>query len=165
MPKYSWRGLAETIGIISIVVGLILVAYELRQNSQLMRAQVFNERSTQGIEVFLAVAESRELSEIDAELADAGFPDDPTAFSQLSSTQRRQYAWFVRANRFRIENALYQQLIGVMEYDRGHISGAKDLLKKYEAMGPDDTVVRGHASTGRLRRLLAQVEDMYEESI
>jgi hypothetical protein len=38
-----------------------------------MRAQVFNERSSQGLEVFLAVAENRELSEIDAKLTAAGF--------------------------------------------------------------------------------------------
>jgi hypothetical protein len=73
MNKYSLREIAELFGIFSIVAGLMLVAYELRQNSQLMRAQVFNERSSQGIEVFLAVAENRELSEIDAKLTAAGF--------------------------------------------------------------------------------------------
>lgn len=64
MNKYSLRGIAELVGILSIVAGLMLVAYELRQNSQLMRAQVFNERSSQGIEVFLRIGQRRDLHEI-----------------------------------------------------------------------------------------------------
>lgn len=47
MNKYSSREIAELVGIFSIVAGLMLVAYELRQNSQLMRAQVFNVRTRQ----------------------------------------------------------------------------------------------------------------------
>ena len=134
MDKISWRSFAELFGVFSIVAGLILVAYELRQNSQLMRAQVFNDRTSQGIEVFLAVAENRELGEIDKKLVEAGFPDDPTAVAQLSPVEMRQYAWFMRADRFRLENVLYQQLIGVMDYDEGHIQGAYALLKRYDGL-------------------------------
>ena len=34
MKSNSWKGFAEMIGIVAIVASLILVAYELRQNSQ-----------------------------------------------------------------------------------------------------------------------------------
>ena len=161
MEKYSLRDIAEFVGIFSIVAGLILVAYELRQNSQLMRDQVCNDRSEQGIEVCLAISESHEHSEIDSQLITSGFPDVATAYSQLSSLQKRQYAWFMRANRFRLENVLYQQVIGVMEYDEGHIAGANRLLNAYESMGPDGNPITGRDSTERLRRLVAQVEEMY----
>jgi hypothetical protein len=161
MSKYSLREIAELIGIFSIVAGLMLVAYELRQNSQLMRAQVFNERSSHGIELFLAVADNRELSEIDAILREGGFPDDPTAYSRLSDIQKRQYAWLLRADRFRLENILYQQVIGVMEYDDGHLRGAYGLLKRYEAVGSDKAQFDAHSPTQRLERLIAEVEEMY----
>ena len=161
MIKYSLREIAELVGIFSIVAGLMLVAYELRQNSQLMQAQIFNERSTQGIEVFLAVAESRELSEIDAMLTKAGFPDDPTAYSELNAIQKRQYAWFLRADRFRMENILYQQLIGVMEYDDGHLRGAYNVVKRYDAIGSGGAPFEGNRPTRRLERLIGEVENTY----
>ena len=164
MNKYSLREIAELVGIFSIVAGLILVAYELRQNSQLMRAQIFNDRSSQGIEVFLAVAENRELSEIDAKLRKAGFPGDPTAYSELSDIQKRQHAWFLRAERFRLENILYQQVIGVMEYDDGHLGGAYNLLKIYEAIESDGAPFGGHTPTRRMERLISEVEEMYGPS-
>ena len=118
MNKYSLREIAELVGIFSIVAGLMLVAYELRQNSQLMRAQVFNERSSQGIEVFLAVA----------------------------------------------ENILYQQVIGVMEYDDGHLGGAYNVLRRYEAIGSDSAPFSGHGPALRLERLIGEVEEMYGPS-
>lgn len=160
MKKYSLREIAEMVGIFSIVAGLLLVAYELRQNSQLISAQVFNERSTQGIEVFLAVAESHDLSEIDAKLRAAGFPEDPTAYLKLNDVQRRQYFWLLRAERFRLENVLYQQVIGVMEYDQGHLGGAYNLLAIYTAIGANgDAVDRG--ATRRLERLIGELEEKY----
>ena len=164
MKNRSWRDVADLIGVVSIVAGLILVAYELRQNSQLMRAQVFNDRSNQGIEVFLTISENPELSEIDALLADGGFPEDRTAYEQLSSIQKRQYLWLLRADRFRMENILYQQHIGVMEFDAGHIAGAYRLLERYDAIEPDVSTLTGRKSTERLRRLVADVEEMYGNS-
>ena len=164
MNKYSLREIAELVGIFSIVAGLMLVAFELRQNSQLMRAQVFNERSSQGIEVFLAVAESSELSEIDAKLIEAGFPENPTAYSELSDIQKRQYAWLLRADRFRLENILYQQVIGVMEYDEGHVGGAYNLLRIYDAVGSEGDPFGGHGATRRLERLIGEVEELHGPS-
>jgi len=161
MIKYSLREFAELVGIFSIVAGLMLDAYDLQQNSQLMRAQVFNDRSSQGIEVFLAVAESPELSEIDAKLTEAGFPNDPTAYSELSAVQKRQYNWLLRADRFRLENILYQQVIGVMEYDEGHLKGAHNLVKRYDAVGSNGAPFEGHSPTRRLDRLIGEVEEMY----
>ena len=162
MKNYSLREIAELIGIFSIVVGLFLVAYELRQNSQLISAQVFNERSSQGIEVFLTVAQSSALSEIDSKLRAAGFPDDPNGYSELNDVQKRQYSWLLRADRFRLENILYQQVIGVMEYDAGHLAGARNLVKTYEAVGENGDPFVGHGSTNRLERLIREVEETFE---
>ncbi len=163
MKRTNWKDSAELIGLLAIILGLVLVAYEIRQNTQMMRAQVFNDRSNQGIEVFLAIAENPALGEIDAKLLDGGFPKDPTAYSRLSPTQQRQYAWFMRADRFRLENILYQQQIGVIEYDEGHIMGAKNLIERYEALG-DNHVLSGWGDpTVRLRYLVNILEDRHKQ--
>jgi len=39
MKSTNWKDIAELIGIAAIVLSLILVAYEMRQNTQMMRAQ------------------------------------------------------------------------------------------------------------------------------
>jgi hypothetical protein len=45
-------------------IEIILLVAELNQNSVLMRTQIFNDRSGQGIDLFTAVADSPQLSEI-----------------------------------------------------------------------------------------------------
>lgn len=79
----------------------------------------------------------------------------------LSDIQKRQYAWHLRADRFRLENILYQQVIGVMEYDEGHLGGAYNVLKRYEAIGFDGAPYTGHGPAQRLERLISEVEEMY----
>jgi len=39
MNRSNWKDTAELIGVAAIVLGLVLVAYELRQNTLMMRAQ------------------------------------------------------------------------------------------------------------------------------
>ena len=56
-----WLTLGANFG---VLVGIILLIAELNQNSVLMRGQIFNERAGQGIDLFMSVAESPELSDI-----------------------------------------------------------------------------------------------------
>ena len=102
----KWLTLGANLG---VLVGIFLLVLEINQNTLLMRAQNFNDRTSQGIDLFVSVGESTELSEIDGLLASSGFPENSAAFSKLSLTQKTQYFWFVRADRFRVENLLYQQ--------------------------------------------------------
>ena len=104
----QWLTLAANFG---VLVGLILLIAELNQNSTLMRAQIFNDRASQGIDLFMTMADSSELSEIDGLLRSSGFPINAAAFSELTPTQKNQYYWLVRADRYRVENLLYQQLL------------------------------------------------------
>ena len=69
MAKESWKDRAELLGMIAIVVGLFLVAYELRQNSDLMRAQISMERASMAVESLTAIANDGELSRILAKLS------------------------------------------------------------------------------------------------
>ena len=147
-----WLTLGANFG---VLVGIFLLVTELNQNSYLMRAQIFNERSSQGVDLFMSMAVSEKLSEIDAILEESGFPNDPSALSELTPGQRNQYFWFMRANRFRIENLLFQQTLGIMEFDQGPISTGRTMVRRYEAFGDD-------LSYSRLVGLLDEVERMHE---
>jgi hypothetical protein len=154
-----WLTLGANLG---VLVGIILLVAELNQNSTLMRAQIFNERAGHGIAQFMTMAESSELSEIDGLLYVSGFPENAAAFSTLTSTQKTQYSWYLRADRYRVENLLYQQLLGVLEYDPGPVNSGRFLVSTYEAMHEDDFF--GEEPTiNRLRRLIAEVEDQHQQ--
>jgi hypothetical protein len=146
-----WLTLGANIG---VLIGILVLVAELNQNATVMKAQISNERSGQGIDLFMAIAESPELSRIDAMLQESGFPEDTSAVSDLSPAENRQYYWYLMAQRFRIENLLYQQSLGVV-VDPGPLLGARDLLPKLKAFG-----IAG--GSGRLEKLIAEVAEMHE---
>lgn len=45
MTHKNWKEAAEIVGVIAIVLSLIFVAYELRQNTLMMRAQITQSRT------------------------------------------------------------------------------------------------------------------------
>ena len=145
-----WLTLGANIG---VFVGVILLLIELDQNATVMKAQISNERSSQGIDLFMTVAESQELSKIDAMLQESGFPEDTSTVADLSPAEKRQYYWYLIAQRFRIENLLYQQYLEVVQ-DPGPLLGANELLPKLKAFG-----IAGR--TGRLEKLISEVEKLH----
>lgn len=147
----SWLTLCANFG---VLIGLILLLVELDQNATVMKAQISNERSSQGIELFMSVAESPELSEIDAILLSNGFPENDNAISQLSEIQKNQYIWFLKARQAHVENVLYQQALGVV-HDPVSISEAWELVRKLEVFG----LTQGRE---RIRNLIAQAEAFRE---
>lgn len=147
-----WLTLGANIG---VLIGIILLLQELNQNATLMEAQIWNERSNQGIAIFMSMATSAELSDIDVLLQEAGFPDDLTAMPELTPRQKRQYYWYLRAERFRIENLLAQQLLGLRAEDRGPAGAARELFPLLEAF-------EAKSFHGRLEALVDEVENLRE---
>ena len=154
-----WLTLGANLG---VLIGIILLIAELNQNSTLMRAQLFNERAGHGIAQFMTMAESSELSEISMLLYVAGFPENTAAFSQLSPIQKTQYSWALRADRFRVENLLYQQLLGVSDHDLGALGAARRVVSAYEAAYADD-YFDDDPPTRRLMWLISGVEEKYQQ--
>ena len=128
-----------------------------------MRAQIFNDRADQGIAQFMTMAESSELIEIDRILRSSGFPEDAAAFSKLSDKQKFQYYWLIRADRFRVENLLYQQSLGILEHDLGPVISGRNLIRKYDAMNEDDVFRERPLVVDRLRRLVAEAEEKQQQ--
>ena len=60
-----WLALAANIG---VLIGLILLVYEVRQNSGLMRAQISMERTNTNMQILTDIANGGELLPIDVKL-------------------------------------------------------------------------------------------------
>jgi hypothetical protein len=157
----QWLTLGANLG---VLIGIFLLIVELNQNSTLMRAQIFNDRTDQGIAQFMTMAESPELSEIGRVLRSSGFPDNASAFSKLTDTQKHQYYWLIRADRYRVENILYQQSLGILEHDLGPIISGRNLIRKYEAMNEDDLFSQRPLVVDRLRQLVSEAEERQRKS-
>ena len=149
-----WLTLGANIG---VLVGIFLLIAELNQNSTLMRAQIFNERASQGMYEFMTVAESPELSDITSLLVESGFPEDLSAWSELTRIQKSQYRWYLRSERFRIANLLYQQTLGILEYDPGPVQAGHAIIRRYDAVG-------GYGGYERLERLVSEVEKLHQDA-
>ena len=125
-----WLTLGANFG---VLIGIILLLVELNQNATIMKAQISNERASQAIDLFLSIAESQELSSIDARLNASGFPGDPRAIESLNPIEQHQYKMYLRAQQYRIENVLYQQALGVVS-DPEAVARAKEFLPKFQAV-------------------------------
>ena len=146
----KWLTLGANVG---VLIGILLLVYELNQNSELMRSQISNERSSQAIEMWLSVVESDELSEVLAILGSP--PPYAVDVSSLSPSQFEKYKAFLRAQRFFHENMLQQQALGHF-YDIGQLRGARDnllpALKQFDVVGGPE-----------YEDLIEQVEKIHEE--
>ena len=92
-----------------------------------------------------------------------GTPQNAIAFANLSRIQKNQYRWFVRTDRYQIENILYQQTLGILEYDPGPVVVGCQILRQYEIMFEAGLFGENPLGLGRSRRLISQVEEMKPE--
>lgn len=62
--RLSWRGIGEGIGVIGVVLSLVFVGTEIRQNTLASRAQARQELAAQNWDFLLRLAEDDELAEL-----------------------------------------------------------------------------------------------------
>jgi hypothetical protein len=89
MATRNWREIAELVGIFAIVVSLILLGYEVRQNTLAVRATAIQDATILGRQQILALAMDAELAWIDR-IGDA----DP---ANLNPSEAYRYFWFNRS--------------------------------------------------------------------
>ena len=89
MKNTNWRDVAEIVGIVSIVAGLILVAWEIRQANNIAKAQMVMELATQANEFVGSMYKNRDV----AELAGAMSDPDHTDFTETQKTMMSGVAW------------------------------------------------------------------------
>ncbi len=89
MKTKIWRTLAEIIGVLSIVTGLLLVAWEIRQANKIARAEIVQTLSQQYNEFNQARFESAEVAELSLMLMR---PED-YSLSEIDKSRISGVAW------------------------------------------------------------------------
>ncbi len=98
-----WLTLTANLG---ILIGLVLLIVEIRQNSQLMRAQINMDRTTSSIETLINVANGGAIATIQAKLYKDvnGFPMVLGWKGKLTEEEQQRYRFSLRARLHEFDN-------------------------------------------------------------
>ena len=111
-----WLTLGGNLG---ILVGLILLVYEMRQNSDLMRAQISMERSNTNMQIMADLANGGEIVRIDARLREQveGFPQSLGWSGDLTGEEKRRYEYWMYVRLVELNNDWFQCEAGLVPLD------------------------------------------------
>lgn len=101
---------------IGVLLGLILLAYEMRQNTDLMRAQISMERTVTNMQIMADVANGGEIIPIDVKLRErvARFPQALGWLDELTAEERRRYQFWMYVRLVELNNDWFQCASGLM---------------------------------------------------
>ena len=159
MTIFELGALGEFVGSIAVVVTLIYLAMQIRQNTRSMDenkqyiiSQTYQARSDQIISANIETALSAEFCELHANLLKSGWPKVTEAFSQMSAGEQLQISSCYRAHLARWDNQLFQ-------LNRGHFD-----KEDYEDMSQPLSyfVPRWRALDSHLRPSFEQEFDRFE---
>jgi hypothetical protein len=120
--------LGEFVGAIAVVVTLIYLAVQIRQNTQAMEgnerlalAQTYQMRADALQNMMVHAADSKHIGPIIAKLIAAGYPEDIASLAELSKTELARFRQWQIAQQTHWDNMFYQYQQGFLdeEYYRG----------------------------------------------
>jgi hypothetical protein len=109
-----WLTLVANLG---VLIGLFLLVFEIRQNTELTRAQIAMERTNSTREIFSDWANGGELVPIEVKLFEQveGFPMAVGWSSLLSPEELLRYGYRIRGRSEALKNDWYQCSLGLVE--------------------------------------------------
>lgn len=122
-----WLTLGANVG---VLIGLLLLAFELNQNRGMIRAQTRNEIAAGVMQLMALPAENPQLAAV-VRRGDAG--------EQLTPDEHFQYRRFQIATFRYYENAHYQYRQGM--YDEAEFSKQKEAWKSYAGRSPGSVTI------------------------
>ena len=101
---------------IGVLIGLILLVYEVRQNSDLMRAQISMERAITNIQILADFANGGDLVPIDVKLYEEseGFPGTLGWSKILTAEEKRRYEFWMYLRLTELNNDWFQCTVGLV---------------------------------------------------
>lgn len=123
---------------IGVLIGLVLLVYEVRQNTDLMRAQISMERATTNVQILADIANGGDLIPIDVKLYEEsdGFPGTLGWSKVLTAEEKRRYEFWMYLRLTELNNDWYQCSVGLVspEVCRKEIGGnmRRSLHRFYE---------------------------------
>ncbi len=109
-----WLTFSANVG---VVIGLVLLAAELNQNSALVRAQIHQARSDNYVSDMIAIADTEFLLPAYEKLSVAGGITDVTALKALDQIERERIRRYSQARLADYDNLFYQYRLGYLDED------------------------------------------------
>ncbi len=107
-----WLTFSANIG---VVIGLALLVVELKQNSELVRAQIHQARSDSYVSDMIAISDTEFLLPAYEKLSDGGGITDVTALEVLDQIERERIRRYAQARMADYDNLFYQYRLGYLD--------------------------------------------------
>jgi hypothetical protein len=164
MTLQDWGSIGEVIGAIAVVVTLIYLAKQIRQNTHSMEegrrlalAQTYQMRSDALQAMLVQAADSEHIGSIIIRLTELGYPEDVKALEGLSAAEWRRFRMWQIAQQTHWDNMHYQYQQGYLDreyYDDAFKDRVVRLAPIWKALG---------LTSGR-KSFFAEIERLSRES-
>jgi secreted Zn-dependent insulinase-like peptidase len=163
MNLQDWGAIGEVVGALGVIVTLIYLAKQIRQNTHAMEearrlalAQTYQMRSDALQAMLVQAADSEHIGPIIIRLTELGYPEDVKALDALSDAERRRFRMWQIAQQTHWDNMFYQYQQGYLDreyYEDAFKERVARLAPTWKALG----------LTGGRRSFLAEVERLLRE--
>jgi hypothetical protein len=163
MNLQDWGAIGEVVGALGVIVTLIYLAKQIRQNTHAMEearrlalAQTYQMRSDALQAMLVHAADSEHIGPIIIRLTELGYPEDVKALDALSDAERRRFRMWQIAQQTHWDNMFYQYQQGYLDreyYEDAFKERVARLAPTWKALG----------LTGGRRSFLAEVERLLRE--
>jgi hypothetical protein len=163
MTLQDLGAIGEVIGAVAVVVTLIYLAKQIRQNTRAMDearrlalAQTYQMRSDALQAMLVQAADSEHIGPIIIKLTETGYPEDVNALDVLSEAERRRFRMWQIAQQTHWDNMHYQFQQGYLDreyYEDAFKERVVRLAPIWKALG----------LTGGRRSFFAEIERLMRE--
>ena len=167
MTLQDWGSIGEVVGALAVVITLIYLAKQIRQNTHAMDegrklalAQTYQMRSDALQAMMVSAAESLNIGPVIIKLTELGYPEDVTALDRLNVEERGRFRLWQIAQQTHWDNMFFQYEHGYLDeesYQHSFKVRVRRLAPTWRALGL--MAVRGSflAEIERLEREHARV--------
>jgi hypothetical protein len=163
MNLQDWGAIGEVIGALAVVITLIYLAKQIRQNTHAMEearrlalAQTYQMRSDALQAMLVDAADSEYIGPIIIRLTGLGYPEDVTALDALTDAERGRFRMWQIAQQTHWDNMHYQYQQGYLDreyYEDAFRERVVRLAPTWQALG---------LTSGR-RSFFAEIERLSRE--
>jgi hypothetical protein len=145
MTIQDWGAIGEVIGALAVVVTLIYLGKQIRQNTIAMQesrklalAQTYQLRSDALQEMVVQAADSEHIGPIIVKLTELGYPEDVTSLESLSALEWGRFRLWHIAQQTHWDNMFYQYQQGYLDpeyYEEEFKKRVVRLAPTWQALG------------------------------
>jgi hypothetical protein len=142
MTLQDWGAIGEMVGAVAVVVTLIYLAKQIKQNTHAMEegrrlalAQTYQMRSDALQAMLVQAADSDHIGPIIIKLTEKGYPEDVTALDALTDSELRRFRMWQIAQQTHWDNMHYQFQQGYLDREYAFKDRVVRLAPTWRALG------------------------------